>query len=31
KRGWLANILVSVVFTFGTWLTFERLLMIHLP
>jgi len=31
KRGWVANILVSVVFTFGTWLTFERLLMIHLP
>ncbi len=31
KRGWLANILVSVVFTFGTWFTFERLLMIHLP
>lgn len=31
RKAWFTNILVSVVFTLGTWFTFERLLMINLP
>ncbi|MEA4883749.1 MAG: tripartite tricarboxylate transporter TctB family protein [Clostridia bacterium] len=30
-KGWRANIAVAVLFTYGIWFTFDRLLMISLP